>query len=86
MRMYFQTTIKEYIMIDPKKIHWLLRPFVWLWNFVAYIVTLTGRLVAVILGFALMLVGIILTITIVGAIAGIPILIIGILLVVRGLW
>jgi len=73
-------------MIDPKKTHWLLRPFVWLWNFIASIVMLTGRLVAVILGFVLMLVGIILTITVVGAIAGIPLLVIGILLIVRGLW
>lgn len=73
-------------MINPKKTHWLLRPFVWIWNFIAWIVMLTGRLVAVILGFALILVGIILTITIVGAIAGIPLAIIGILLVVRGLW
>jgi hypothetical protein len=35
---------------------------------------------------ALMLVGVILTITVVGAIVGIPLLIIGVLLVVRGLW
>lgn len=73
-------------MIDPKKTHWLFRPFVWLWNFVASIVMLTGRLVAVILGFALMLAGIILTITVIGAIVGIPMLVIGVLLVVRGLW
>lgn len=73
-------------MINPKKIHWLLRPFVWLWNFIAYIVTLTGRLVAVILGMAFMLVGVILSLTVVGAIVGIPIFIIGVLLVVRGLW
>jgi hypothetical protein len=74
------------MMINPKNTHWLLRPFVWLWNLIAYIVTLTGRLVAVILGLALMLVGVILTITVVGAIVGIPLLIIGVLLVVRGLW
>jgi hypothetical protein len=73
-------------MIDPKKTYWLLRPFVWLWNLIAYIVMLTGRLVAVILGLVLMFVGVILTITVVGAIAGIPLLIIGVLLVVRGLW
>ncbi len=73
-------------MINPKKTHWIFRPFIWLWNFIAAIVLLTGRLVAVILGFALMLVGIILTITVVGAIAGVPLLIIGLLLIVRGLW
>jgi multisubunit Na+/H+ antiporter MnhC subunit len=73
-------------MIDYKKTHWLLWPFVWLWNLIAYIVVLTGRLVAVIIGLVLMLVGVILTFTVVGAIAGIPLLIIGVLLVVRGLW
>jgi hypothetical protein len=73
-------------MINPKNTPWLLRPFIWLWNFIAYIVTLTGRLVAVVLGLVFMLVGVILTITVIGAIIGIPLFIIGLLLVVRGLW
>ena len=47
--------IKEWNMIDPKKTPWLLRPFIWIWNFIAYIVGLTGRLVAVILGLAIMI-------------------------------
>jgi hypothetical protein len=73
-------------MINPKNTSCLLRPFVWLWNFIAYLVMLTGRFVAVILGAVLMLAGFILTITVVGAIAGVPLMIIGLLLVVRGLW
>ena len=73
-------------MIDPKKNPWLLRPFIWLWNFVAYIITLTGRLLAVVIGIVLMAVGVILTITVIGAILGIPLIIFGFLLVVRGLW
>ncbi len=73
-------------MIDYKKTHWLLWPFVWLWNLVATIVMLTGRLAAVILGLVWMVVGVVLTITVVGAIVGIPLLVIGLLLVVRGLW
>lgn len=73
-------------MIDPKKSHWLLRPFIWLWNFIAFIITLTGRLLAVILGIILMILGVILTITVVGAIVGIPLITIGLLLAVRGLW
>ncbi len=72
-------------MINPKNSHWLLRPFIWIWNLIAYIVTLTGRLLAVILGLVIMLVGVILTVTLVGAIVGIPLIIIGILFVVRGL-
>jgi hypothetical protein len=73
-------------MINTKNTYWLLRPFAWLWNLIATIVMLTGRMLAVVLGVALMLVGVILTITVVGAVAGIPLLIIGMLLVVRGLW
>jgi hypothetical protein len=73
-------------MINPKHSPWLIRPFIWLWNFIAYIVTLTGRLVAVILGLVFMLIGVLLTITVIGAIVGIPLFIIGLLIVVRGLW
>jgi hypothetical protein len=73
-------------MIDSKKSPWLLRPFIWIWNLIAFIVTLTGRLVAVILGLVFLLVGVLLTITVIGAIVGIPLIIFGVLLVVRGLW
>ena len=73
-------------MIDTKNTSCLLRPFIWLWNFIVYIVMLTGRVMAVVLGLLLILVGGILTITLIGAIIGIPILIIGVLLVIRGLW
>jgi len=69
-----------------KKTPWYLWPFVAIWNLVVYIVSLTGRLVAILLGLALMLLGAILTVTIVGAIVGVPLAIIGFLLVVRGLW
>ncbi|RPI25106.1 MAG: hypothetical protein EHM70_20495 [Chloroflexota bacterium] len=71
---------------EKKRIPWFLMPFAWLWSLVVYIVTLTGRVVAVVLGLALLLVGAILTITVVGAIAGIPLAIFGLLLIVRGLW
>jgi hypothetical protein len=73
-------------MIDTKNTSCLLRPFIWIWNFIAYIVMLTGRVLAVVLGLLLILVGGILTVTLIGAIIGIPILIIGVLLVIRGLW
>ncbi len=73
-------------MINPKNSPCLLRPFIWLWNFIAYIISLTGRLLAVVLGLVFMLVGVILSITIIGAIVGVPLFIIGLLLVVRGLW
>jgi hypothetical protein len=77
---------KEVEMIDTRNTYWLLKPFAWLWNLIAWFVMLTGRLVAVLLGLLLMLAGGLLTITVVGAIIGIPLFIIGGLLVVRGLW
>ena len=73
-------------MISYKKTHWLLWPFVFIWNLVAYILQLTGRFVAVILGLVLIVLGVLLSMTVVGAILGIPLAVIGLLLVVRGLW
>ncbi len=73
-------------MVETKKTPWPLLPFVWLWNFVAAIVKLTGRLVAVLLGLVLLIAGAILTVTVVGAILGIPLLVVGFLLVMRGLF
>ncbi len=75
-------------MSDNRKsgVPWYLWPFKAIWDLVAWIITLTGRLVAVVLGFVFLIVGIILTVTIIGAIVGIPLIILGLLLVVRGLW
>jgi hypothetical protein len=73
-------------MINLKQTPWYAWPFAAIWNLVAWIVTLTGRLVAVILGFAFLILGVILTVTVIGAIVGIPLAIIGILVIVRGLW
>jgi hypothetical protein len=65
---------------------WILWPFIALWRLVAGIVGLTGRLLAVVLGLVLMIVGAVLTVTIIGAIAGVPMLIVGFLLVIKGLF
>ncbi len=73
-------------MVNLKKTPWYLWPFAAIWNLVAYIVMLTGRLLAVILGFVLLILGVILTVTVIGAIIGIPIGVIGILMIIRGLW
>ena len=65
--------------------HWLLWPVVALWRLLAGIITITGRLVAILLGVVFVIVGIVLSLTIVGAILGIPLGLFGLLLVVRGL-
>ncbi len=47
---------------------------------------LTGRVVAVILGFVLMLAGLIVSVTVVGLIVGVPMILLGVILVIRGLF
>lgn len=69
-----------------RKTPWLLWPFVALWNLIIWIVSLTGRLAAVILGLALLLIGGILILPIVTAPIGIPLAVFGLLLVIKGLW
>lgn len=64
----------------------LLAPFAWVWQLVSWVLGLTGRLVAVILGFVFLVVGFLITLTVVGAIIGIPMLILGFALIVRGLF
>jgi hypothetical protein len=67
------------------QVPWILWPFWAVWQLIAWIVNLTGRLLAVILGFILLVAGLIVTLTIVGAIIGLPLMLLGLLLVVRGL-
>jgi len=69
-----------------RHIPWYLWPFAAIWKLLAVIVELTGRLVAMILGIVLMLVGGLISLTIVGAIVGIPLAIIGLLLFLKGMF
>jgi len=69
-----------------RKVVWFLWPFVALWDLLAFILGLTGRLVLGVLGLALMIVGLILTITLIAAPVGIPFLIIGLLMIFRALF
>ncbi len=71
---------------NKQPIPWYAWPFVALWKLIAGIVALTGRLVAVILGFVLLLAGILVSLTVVGAVVGLPLAIIGFLLVLRGIF
>ena len=65
---------------------WLLWPVVALWRLVAWVLKLTGRLIAAVLGLVLMIVGVLLTVTIVGAVAGIPLIIFGFMLMLRSIF
>jgi len=64
----------------------LLWPFVAIWRLVTWILSLTGRLVIVILGFVLLTAGVILSATVIGVVLGAPMVIFGILLILRGLF
>lgn len=64
----------------------LLAPMAWLWNLVSFILGLTGRLLAVALGFVLLVAGVLLSLTVIGAVIGIPMIIVGFALVLRGLF
>jgi hypothetical protein len=69
-----------------KKTPWYLWPFSALWNLLTWLVTLVGRFLAAILGFILMVLGAVLTITLIGAPLGIPLVIFGVLLVIRSIF
>lgn len=71
---------------QEKRTPWFLWPFVALWDLLAFILGLTGRLVAAVLGLALMIVGIILTVTLIAAPVGIPLIIFGFLLMLRSIF
>jgi len=64
----------------------LLLPFRIIWGLISFIFNLTGRLLGIVIGIALMAIGLILTITVIGAILGIPLLIVGLLLIIRSLF
>jgi hypothetical protein len=61
-------------------------PFVAIWNLLSAILNLTGRLIAGVLGVALMIVGIVLTVLVVTAPIGIPLIVFGLLLIMRCLF
>jgi hypothetical protein len=69
-----------------RRIPWVLWPFWALWKLIAGLMTATGRLVAVVLGLAFLIIGVVLTATVVGAVVGIPFILLGFLLALRGLF
>ena len=76
--------MSQLVKADP--VPWYLWPFVALWKLLALILEFTGRVLGVILGLALIIVGIIVSLTVVGAIVGIPLIGLGVLLIMRGLF
>lgn len=71
---------------EKKRVPVLLWPFYAIWRLVAFILEITGRLIGVILGLVLLIVGLLVSLTVVGAIIGIPLMILGMLFILRGLF
>jgi hypothetical protein len=74
------------MMEEDRKPPWFLWPFMAIWRLLTWILEVTGRMVAVILGLALILIGTVLSLTVIGAAVGVPVGVFGILLVLRGLF
>jgi hypothetical protein len=64
----------------------LLWPFVAVWRLLALIIELTGRLIGAVLGLALLIAGVVLSLTVIGAIVGVPLALLGLLLMVRSIF
>ena len=73
-------------MSEERKPHWIWWPFVAVWRLVTWIFELTGRMLAMLLGLVLIIVGTLVSLTVIGAVVGVPIGVFGILLVLRGLF
>ena len=69
-----------------EQVPWVLWPFWAIWRLLTWIVKLTGRLIAIVLGFAMIIIGAVLSITVVLLPLGIPLIIFGFLFVMRGLF
>lgn len=73
-------------MTTHKHVLWLLWPFYALAQLITGILKLTGRLVAALIGFVLLVAGVALSITIIGAILGVPLIIFGFMLLLRAIF
>jgi len=66
-----------------RRVPWFLWPIYALWRLLTLILNATGRLVSAVLGIALMVVGLVISLTVVGAPLGIPLAVLGFLLLLR---
>jgi hypothetical protein len=71
---------------NPRPVSCLAWPFVAFWGLLSTILNLTGRLVAGILGLALMIIGVVLTALVITSFIGIPLIAFGLLLIIRCLF
>ena len=72
--------------MTTERVPWYLWPFYAIWRLLTWIVKLTGRLIAIILGLAMVIIGAVLCITVILLPLGVPLIIFGFLLALRGLF
>ena len=65
---------------------WFLWPVAALWDLLAFIIRLTGRLIGAVIGLVFLVLGVVFTMTVVGAPIGIPLFIFGLMLLVRSMF
>jgi len=72
--------------MTTERVPWYLWPFYAIWRLLTWIVKLTGRLIAIFLGLAMIIIGAVLCITVILLPLGVPLIIFGFLLALRGLF
>ena len=72
--------------MSERRVPWFLWPFYALWRLLTFILSATGRLICALLGIALLIVGVTLSLSVVGAPLGIPLAILGFLLLLRAVF
>ena len=65
---------------------WFFWPIRLIFEFIEWILRMTGRLVAALIGLCIMIVGFVLTLTIVAAPIGMPMIVFGLVLMIRGIF
>jgi hypothetical protein len=65
---------------------WIFWPIAAVWDLLAFVLRLAGRLITGVIGLVLLMAGVLLSFTIVGAPIGIPLAIVGVLLLFRSLF
>ncbi len=71
---------------NDRQVPWLLWPFYAVWRLLTSILGITGRILCAILGLALMMAGVAVTLTVIAAPIGIPLAVFGFLLLIRALF
>lgn len=71
---------------SKRGVPWYLWPFWAVWKLVVFIISVTGRVVGAVIGLALLIVGVVVSLTVIGAIVGVPLIIFALLLIIRSLF